>query len=105
MRHSIHARKHAINAWPGAPRAPAACLYRSYGVRWWSTRTLRRSQANRPASASAWKRSQQPQGTGALDGLSSAVGVELYVEMAHVGSDGVPRDVQLIRDLWGRQVG
>src|SRR5260221_11187594 len=42
----------------------------------------------RPESASACVGSQQAQGAGALDGLGSAVGVELGVEMAHVGSDG-----------------
>ena len=33
------------------------------------------------------------------------MGAELGVEVTHVGSDGVPRDVQFIRDLWLRQVG
>jgi hypothetical protein len=59
----------------------------------------------RPESASACEGSQQAQSAGALDCLGSPVRAELGVEMAYVGSDCVPRDMQFIRDLRCRQVG
>jgi hypothetical protein len=47
---------------------------------------------------------EQAKGPGPLDGLGSPVRSELGVEMAHVGSDCVPRDEQLICDLRHGQV-
>jgi hypothetical protein len=48
---------------------------------------------------------QQAEGTGARDGLRSAVRAELGVQVAQVGPDGVTRDVQLAGDLRPGQVG
>ena len=48
---------------------------------------------------------QQAEGSGARDGVGSPVRAELGVQVAHMGADGVDRDVQLAGDLRPREIG
>src|SRR5262245_46909597 len=57
------------------------------------------------ASGGAPGRAQQPEGSSALYRFGPGVNVQLRVELAHMRLDGVDRQVQLLADIAGGQVG
>jgi hypothetical protein len=69
----------------------------------WSTRGGPGRPARAPHLAQP-RGADQAQVPGALDGFGAAVGVELRVDVAQMGPDGVGGDVKLGRDLGGLQV-
>jgi hypothetical protein len=69
----------------------------------WETQDASSARTRGLAPVRGW--CEQAQGTGPRDGLGAPVRVELGVHAAHVGLDGVGRDVQFPGDLRGGQVG